>query len=95
MFKFAALMTLAAGPAFAAGLDITVSGQANGTVHIDLYEDVAPAHVAQITTLAAQGAYDNVVFHRVIDGFMAQTGDVENGNMEKDFNLRRAGTGGS
>jgi cyclophilin family peptidyl-prolyl cis-trans isomerase len=46
-------------------------------------------------TLAREKAYDNVAFHRVIDGFMAQTGDVENGNMEKDFNLRRAGTGGS
>ena len=45
--------------------------------------------------LARAGAYDNVAFHRVIDGFMAQTGDVANGNMEKDFNLRRAGTGGS
>ena len=93
MFKFAALMTLAAGPAFAAGLDITVSGQANGTIHIDLYEDVAPAHVAQITTLAAQGAYHNVVFHRVIDGFMAQTGDVEFGKMGGDMSL--AGMGGS
>ncbi len=46
-------------------------------------------------TLARAKAYDNVCFHRVIDGFMAQTGDVANGNMEKDFNLRRAGTGGS
>ncbi len=45
--------------------------------------------------LARNGAYDNVAFHRVIDGFMAQTGDVANGNMEADFNLRRAGTGGS
>mgnify|MGYP000727945272 CR=1 FL=1 len=93
MFKIAALMTLAAGPAFAAGLDITVSGQANGTIHIDLYEDVAPAHVAQITTLAAQGAYDNVVFHRVIDGFMAQTGDVKFGKKGGDTSM--AGMGGS
>ena len=45
--------------------------------------------------LARAGAYDNVIFHRVIDGFMAQTGDVEHGNFEKEFNLRRAGTGGS
>jgi peptidylprolyl isomerase len=45
--------------------------------------------------LARAGAYDNVAFHRVIEGFMAQTGDVENGNIERDFNIRRAGTGGS
>ncbi|WP_333816658.1 peptidylprolyl isomerase, partial [Tabrizicola sp.] len=57
-------------------LVIEVAGAANGTVVIDLLPDVAPQHVAQITALAKEGAYDNVVFHRVIDGFMAQTGDV-------------------
>jgi peptidyl-prolyl cis-trans isomerase B (cyclophilin B) len=56
---------------------------------------VAPKHVAQIEALAKKGAYDNVAFHRVIDGFMAQTGDVQYGNMEKGFNAQRAGTGGS
>ncbi|MFT6451810.1 MAG: peptidylprolyl isomerase, partial [Halocynthiibacter sp.] len=56
---------------------------------------VAPLHTARIKELARAGAYDNVAFHRVIDGFMAQTGDVANGNMEKDFNIRSAGTGGS
>jgi peptidylprolyl isomerase len=66
-----------------------------GTVTIQLLPDVAPLHTARMKTLARAGAYDNVCFHRVIDGFMAQTGDVANGNMEKDFNLRRAGTGGS
>ena len=66
-----------------------------GEVIIQLLPDVAPGHVERMKTLARAGAYDNVAFHRVIDGFMAQTGDVQNGNMEKDFNLRRAGTGGS
>jgi len=66
-----------------------------GDVVIELLADVAPKHTERMKELARAGAYDNVCFHRVIDGFMAQTGDVENGNMEKDFNLRRAGTGGS
>ena len=57
--------------------------------------DVAPKHVERIKALARAGEYDNVAFHRVIDGFMAQTGDVENGDMEDGFNIRRAGTGGS
>lgn len=67
----------------------------DGTVTIELLPDVAPKHVDRIKELARAGAYDNVVFHRVIDGFMAQTGDVANGNAEKDFNIRMAGTGGS
>jgi len=66
-----------------------------GTVTIELLADVAPKHTERMKELARAGAYDNVVFHRVIDGFMAQTGDVANGNAEKDFNLRSAGTGGS
>ncbi|SDY08153.1 peptidylprolyl isomerase [Citreimonas salinaria] len=67
-----------------------------GTVTIELLPDVAPQHAARMKELAREGAYDGVVFHRVIDGFMAQTGDVEHGNAESDgFNLRRAGTGGS
>ncbi|WP_380052790.1 peptidylprolyl isomerase [Falsihalocynthiibacter sp. SS001] len=66
-----------------------------GTVVIELLPDVAPAHVARMKELARSGAYDNVAFHRVIPGFMAQTGDVAHGNMENDFNLGRAGTGGS
>jgi cyclophilin family peptidyl-prolyl cis-trans isomerase len=67
----------------------------DGRVVIELLADVAPKHAERMKTLARAGAYDNVVFHRVIEGFMAQTGDVANGNTEKDFNLRRAGTGGS
>lgn len=66
-----------------------------GTVTIELLPDVAPQHSARMKELARAGAYDNVAFHRVIDGFMAQTGDVANGNMEQDFNIRMAGTGGS
>ncbi len=66
-----------------------------GTVTIELLPDVAPGHCDRMKELARSGAYDNVAFHRVIDGFMAQTGDVANGNMEKDFNIRAAGTGGS
>ncbi len=65
----------------------------NGTINIDLLEDVAPLHVAQITALAADGVYDGVVFHRVINGFMAQTGDVKFGKDPSD--MSRAGMGGS
>lgn len=67
----------------------------DGNVTIELLPDVAPKHVERMKELTRSGAYDNVAFHRVIDGFMAQTGDVANGNMEKDFNIRAAGTGGS
>jgi len=68
----------------------------NGEVKIELFPDVAPKHVERIKKLANEGKYDNVVFHRVIDGFMAQTGDVKFGNSsDKNFNLSRAGTGGS
>jgi cyclophilin family peptidyl-prolyl cis-trans isomerase len=67
----------------------------DGEVVIELLADVAPLHAERMKTLARAKAYDNVAFHRVIDGFMAQTGDVANGNMENNFNLRRAGTGGS
>ena len=68
----------------------------DGDVKIELFPDVAPNHVERIKTLANEGKYDNVVFHRVIDGFMAQTGDVMFGNSSSDsFDLRRAGTGGS
>ena len=66
-----------------------------GTVVIELLADVAPKHTARMKELARAGAYDNVCFHRVIDGFMAQTGDVQHGDMEDGFNLGRAGTGGS
>jgi len=71
---------------------VTLKG---GDVVIELLPDVAPDHVARMKELAREGQYDNVCFHRVIDGFMAQTGDVEHGDMEDGFNIRRAGTGGS
>ena len=68
----------------------------DGDVKIELFSDVAPNHVKRIKELANSGKYDNVVFHRVIDGFMAQTGDVKFGKSDsKEFNLRMAGMGGS
>ena len=68
----------------------------DGDVKIELFKDVAPNHVESIKKLADDGNYDGVVFHRVIDGFMAQTGDVKFGNTNNnDFDLNRAGMGGS
>ena len=68
----------------------------DGEVKIELFQDVAPGHVNRIKELANSGKYNGVVFHRVIDGFMAQTGDVQFGNSDsKEFNLSRAGMGGS
>lgn len=93
MRKLALALSLLASPALASGLEIDVAGEAEGTIVIDLFEDLAPQHVERISALAAEGAYENVVFHRVIDGFMAQTGDVEFGRMGQD--MRYAGRGGS
>ena len=68
----------------------------DGDVKIELFPDTAPNHVSRIKELANSGKYDNVVFHRVIEGFMAQTGDVQFGNSSNSkFDLRRAGMGGS
>ena len=88
-------VALATAPswALATGLEIDIAGEAEGTIVIDLFEDVAPLHVERIVTLANEGAYSDVVFHRVIDGFMAQTGDVEFGRMGQD--MRYAGRGAS
>ena len=66
-----------------------------GDVKIELFKDVAPNHVNRILELSKEGKYDGVAFHRVIDGFMAQTGDVQYGNTKKSFNAAMAGTGGS
>ena len=94
---FAALLlatpVLAEGDGPGPNLVIEVTGVANGTVVIDMNIDGAPKHVAQIVALAQAGAYDGVVFHRVIDGFMAQTGDVQYGKAGGDTSM--AGMGGS
>ena len=76
--------------------DIMILKLKDGDVKIELFPDIAPKHVERIKTLANEGKYDNVVFHRVIEGFMAQTGDVQFGYSSSDkFDLGRAGTGGS
>ena len=68
----------------------------DGEVEIELYNDIAPKHVERIKKLAKEKKYDGVVFHRVIDGFMAQTGDVQFGNSTSEsYDIKRAGTGGS
>ena len=67
----------------------------DGEVVIELLSEVAPKHTERMKQLARDKAYDNVAFHRVIQGFMTQTGDVANANMENNYNPRRAGTGGS
>ena len=68
----------------------------DGDVVIELYSEIAPKHVERFKLLAKEKKYDGVVFHRVIDGFMAQTGDVQFGNLNIDsYDLKRAGTGGS
>ncbi|MCF3974077.1 peptidylprolyl isomerase [Paracoccus salsus] len=68
-------------------------GNPKGTITLDLLADTAPQHVERLVELAKSGAYDGVVFHRVIDGFMAQTGDVQHGNQDGDTQM--AGMGGS
>jgi peptidylprolyl isomerase len=88
------LFSLMATGAHATGLQIEITGEgANGQITIDLFEETAPLHAERIATLANEGAYDGVVFHRVIDGFMAQTGDVEYGKAGGDMSM--AGSGGS
>lgn len=98
MFKIAAAVAvLIASPLWAEQDDntlvIEVAGESTGTIEILLRPDVAPEHVKRIKRLAREGKYDNVVFHRVIGGFMAQTGDVQNG--KRGGNLAMAGTGAS
>jgi len=82
-----------AAPADAPVLEITVAGEGVGVIRVTLRPDLAPEHVERVVTLAEQGAYDGVVFHRVIEGFMAQTGDVQFGRGGGD--TARAGMGGS
>lgn len=95
LLALAAALTLAA-PALAQDaprLEITVAGEASGVIVVQLRPDLAPQHVERVVALAESGQYDGVVFHRVIEGFMAQTGDVEFGRPGGD--MRRAGMGGS
>ena len=98
MRKLAFVAALIASPAIAQedgpgpNLVIEVAGEANGRIVIDMLPDVAPNHVEQITALAEEGAYDGVAFHRVIEGFMAQTGDVQ---CAKEGATCPPGTGGS
>ncbi len=82
-------------PAGPADENIIVIELKDGLVEIELLPDVAPLHVARMKELARSGQYDNVVFHRVIEGFMAQTGDVANGDAEDGFDIRSAGSGAS
>ncbi|MGV8939364.1 MAG: peptidylprolyl isomerase [Allorhizobium sp.] len=85
-----------AGAAFAAADDDYLTIQLkDGPVVIELLPEIAPKHVARIKDLAQKGEYDNVAFHRVIEGFMAQTGDVQYGDLEDGFDASKAGTGGS
>jgi peptidylprolyl isomerase len=90
--------TLALGlvsTSFANAAEMLTIKLGTGDVVIELADDVAPQHAARLKALADAGEYDNVAFHRVIDGFMAQTGDVQFGDMENGFVPQRAGTGGS
>ncbi len=95
-FAFAGLLMSAslATSAFADPNELTIELK-DGPVVVQLMPEIAPKHVERIKQLAAAGDYDNVAFHRVIEGFMAQTGDVAFGNMKKGFNASRVGTGGS
>jgi peptidylprolyl isomerase len=87
---FASASAIAAEPE-----DTMIITLKDGEVEVALRPDIAPKHVEQIKALVREGAYDNVAFHRVIPGFMAQTGDVQFGDMADGFNAGRAGTGGS
>lgn len=94
---FAGLVAAAsfASQALAAADDFLTIQLKSGPVVVQLMPEIAPKHVAQVKKLAAEGKYDNVAFHRVIDGFMAQTGDVKFGNLNQGYDPRRAGMGGS
>ena len=94
LFLSLLILIVSAKSAFTAKLEISIKGEgANGLVVIDLFEDVAPLHVERMVELARKGKYDGIAFHRVIDGFMAQTGDVQFGKVGGDFSM--VGRGGS
>ena len=88
-------LTLALTSAVAFASDYLTIQLKDGPVVIKLFPEVAPQNVARIKALATSGKYNDVAFHRVIDGFMAQTGDVQFGNLRKGFDATRVGTGGS
>ncbi|MDR6758163.1 peptidyl-prolyl cis-trans isomerase A (cyclophilin A) [Mycoplana sp. BE70] len=94
-FAGALLLATATGSVWAQAKEYLTIQLKDGPVVIELRPDIAPKHVERMKALAAAGEYDNVAFHRVIDGFMAQTGDVQYGDMESGFNPAAAGTGGS
>jgi peptidylprolyl isomerase len=99
MLAAAAALGVVAGSAGAALAQdaedvLVIEVEGKGTVEVELLPEVAPLHAERLRTLAREGAYDGVAFHRVIDGFMAQTGDVEHGTREA-YAAGRAGTGGS
>jgi peptidylprolyl isomerase len=91
----ALVMALMSAPAMADPENTMIIELKDGPVTVALRPDLAPKHVEQIKALVRQGAYNGVAFHRVIDGFMAQTGDVQHGNMDKGFDAAMVGTGGS
>jgi peptidylprolyl isomerase len=91
----AIFVSIAAFAQAAAPEDMMIVSLKDGDVTISLRPDIAPKHVAQIKTLVRKGFYDGVVFHRVINGFMAQTGDGQYGDSDGNYNLSAAGTGGS
>ena len=88
-------LTFALTSAVAFASDYLTIQLKDGPVVIKLFPEVAPQNVARIKALATSGKYNDVAFHRVIDGFMAQTGDVQFGNLRKGFDATRVGTGGS
>jgi cyclophilin family peptidyl-prolyl cis-trans isomerase len=92
---FAVLFSLSPAARAADPEDTLIIALKDGDVTIALRPDLAPKHVEQIKKLVREGAYDNVAFHRVIDGFMAQTGDVQYGDMKEGFDANAVGTGGS
>lgn len=92
---FAGLLAGSVSAFAAAPEDTMIIALKDGDVTVALRPDLAPKHVAQIEKLVRDGAYDNVVFHRVIDGFMAQTGDVQYGDAADGYNAEAVGTGGS
>ena len=95
-FFYLFILIFSLSASLSANTNIMILKLTYGDVEIELYPEKAPNHVKRFKELATQGKYDNVVFHRVIDGFMAQTGDVKFGNTSSpEFNLSLAGTGGS